>query len=108
MIAYCGIDCSNCPSYIATQSRSREELIKVAENLTERYQTEVKPEYVICDGCKTKKRHSYFCTNLCKMRICCVEKKYDSCIECNEYPCKDLQSELDHSPDAKNNLEKLK
>ena len=55
MIAYCGIDCSNCPSYIATQSRSRKELIKVAENLTERYQTEVKPEYVICDGCKTKR-----------------------------------------------------
>lgn len=108
MIAYCGIDCLTCPSYIATQSGSREELARVAEELARRYRTEVKPEYVVCDGCKAGKRHSYFCDNLCKMRKCCIEKQYDSCIECSDFPCKELRFELDHSPDAEKNLAKLK
>ena len=60
MIAYCGIDCSRCESYIATQSGKREELEKVAKKLETIYRTEVKPEYVICDGCKIDKRHSFF------------------------------------------------
>jgi hypothetical protein len=66
MIAYCGIDCSKCNSYIATQSGNPVELAKVAAELAEIYNAEVKPEYVICDGCKADKRHSYYCTNTCK------------------------------------------
>lgn len=106
MIAYCGIDCSKCDSYLATRSGSDEELARVAEKLSKRYRAEVKPEYVICDGCKTGKRHSYYCTNSCKMRSCCVEKGYDFCFECADFPCKELQFELDHNPEAKGNLEK--
>ena len=108
MIGYCGIDCSNCASYIATRSGNSEELARVADDLARRYQAEVKPEYVICDGCKAGKRLSYFCANLCKMKPCCIEKGYDSCIECSEFPCKELQFELDHSPEARRNLEKLR
>ena len=99
MIAYCGIDCSKCESYLATQSGSDEELAKIAE---------VKPEYVVCDGCKEGERHSYFCSNMCAMRKCCVEKHYETCIECGDFPCADLQAELDHVPDARSNLEKLR
>ncbi|MDA3918306.1 MAG: DUF3795 domain-containing protein [Deltaproteobacteria bacterium] len=106
MIAYCGIDCSKCPSYLATQSGSNEELAKVAKKLAKRYRAEVKPEYVICDGCKAEKRHSFFCANSCKMRQCCIDKNYNSCIECSDFPCKELQFELDHSPEAKKKLVK--
>lgn len=108
MIAYCGIECFNCDSYIATQSGDSKELANVAEELTKRYGQEVKPEYVICDGCKADKRHSFFCDNLCKMKVCCIEKGYESCIECSTFPCKELQFELDHSAEAKNNLLKLR
>ena len=108
MISYCGIDCSKCDSYLATQSGNHEELEKVAIKLSELYHTEVKPEYVICDGCRVGKRRSYYCANLCKMRKCCIEKKYDSCIECADFPCKELQFELDNVPDARDNLEKLR
>ena len=59
MIAYCGIDCSECESYNATQSGDKEALKRVAKKLTENYCVEVKPEYVICDGCRTVKRKSY-------------------------------------------------
>jgi len=108
MIAYCGIDCLKCKSYIATQSGSRGALAKVAKDLEKMYRAEVKPEYVICDGCKTDKRHSFFCSNLCKMRQCCIGKKYNSCIECSDYPCKELEFELNNTPEARKNLEKLR
>ena len=108
MIAYCGIECSKCDSYRATRSGNYEELVKVAEKLSKLYGAEVKPEYVICDGCKNEERHSFFCTNSCKMRKCCIEKGFNSCIECSDFPCKELQFELDNNPEAKDNLEKLK
>ena len=107
MIAFCGIDCSKCKSYLATKSGKPEELEKVAEELAQIYNAEVKPEYVICDGCRVDKRHSYFCTNTCKMRKCCIEKNYDSCFECEEYPCTELKSELNNNPEARENLEKF-
>ncbi len=108
MIAYCGIDCEKCDSYIATQSEKKEELMKVANKLAIRYSAEVKPEYVICDGCRADGRRSYFCKNICKMRTCCIEKNYYSCIECDELPCEELQDELDKNPEALTNLKKMK
>ncbi|MBU3949058.1 MAG: DUF3795 domain-containing protein, partial [Proteobacteria bacterium] len=107
MIAYCGIDCSKCPSYLATQSGKHQELEKVAKSLEKVYRTEVKPEYVICDGCRSEGRLSYFCRNKCKMRKCCTDKGFHSCIECFDFPCKELEFELNNAPEAKNNLKKL-
>ena len=108
MIAYCGIDCSKCKSYIATQSGKSEELEKVANELEKIYRAEVKPEYVICDGCKIDKRHSFFCTNRCKMRHCCIDKDYNSCIECSDFPCNELELEIKNKPEARENLEKMR
>ena len=108
MIAYCGINCSKCDSYLATRSGNYDELVKVAEKLSKRYHADVKPEYVICDGCKDGERHSYYCKISCKMRKCCISKEYISCIECAHFPCKELQFELEHNPEAIDNLKKLK
>ncbi|WP_092208375.1 DUF3795 domain-containing protein [Desulfoluna spongiiphila] len=108
MIAYCGIDCSKCKSYIATQSGKRGELEKVARNLAQIYHAEVKPEYVVCDGCKADKRHSYFCSNRCNMRPCCMDRNYTSCIECSDFPCAELELEIRNKPEAWENLEKMR
>jgi len=107
MIAYCGINCLKCESYLATQSGNPEELVKVAKKLSKLYRADVKPEYVICDGCRTGERHSFFCTNSCKMRRCCIEQGFISCIECSYFPCKELQFEFDNNPEAKDNLDKF-
>ena len=108
MIAYCGIDCSKCDSYLATRSGNYDALVRIAEKLSKRYRTDVKPEYVICDGCKEGERHAFYCKNLCKMRQCCTSKEFNSCIECTDFPCKELQFELDHNPEAIDNFKKLK
>jgi hypothetical protein len=56
---------------------------------SEQFNAVVKPEHVICDGCKAEKRRSFYCANLCKIRKCCIVEKYDSCIECGNFTCSD-------------------
>lgn len=108
MIAYCGIDCTKCIGYIATLSGDEEEFKKVAEIWSKEFNADVKPEHVVCDGCKAGKRKSYHCANLCNIVKCCVNKGYDYCIECDDFPCKDVKYILDNVADAKENLEKAR
>lgn len=108
MIAYCGLDCSKCIGYVATQSGDNKQLAEVAKQWSKQFKADVKPEHVICDGCRTEKRKSYHCANLCNIRKCCINKNYDSCIECADFACSDVKFILNSVPEAKENLEKIK
>ncbi|MBN1517152.1 DUF3795 domain-containing protein [Candidatus Sumerlaeota bacterium] len=107
MIAYCGLDCSKCDGYLATQSGEQEKLQEVAEKWSKQFNVELKPEHVICDGCKANKRQCIHCATSCTIRKCCIEKELNSCIECDDFACEDLRFIIDHVPEAKENLEKL-
>lgn len=107
MIAYCGLDCSKCIGYLATQSGDDKQLASVARQWSKQFNADVKPEHILCDGCKAGKRKSYHCANLCNISKCCVEKKYDFCSECNVFPCSDEEFILNNAPESKSNLAKL-
>ena len=52
MIAYCGLTCTECPGYIATQANDRAELERVAAMWRKEFDApEITVESVICDGC---------------------------------------------------------
>jgi len=108
MIAYCGLDCLKCEGYLATQANDDKQIAGVARKWSKLFHADVKPEHVICDGCKAEGRKSFHCANLCNIRKCCVDKKYGSCIECPDFACSDLKFVLDHAPEAKENLDKLR
>ncbi len=108
MIAYCGLDCSKCDGYLATQTNDDKQIAEVAKKWSKQFHADVKLEHVICDGCKAEKRKSFHCASLCKIHKCCIEKEYKSCIECDKFACSDLKFVLNHAPEAKDNLEKLK
>jgi hypothetical protein len=108
MMGYCGIDCSKCIGFLATQSGDVKKIADVAKEWSIQFNSDVKPEHVFCDGCKSLKRKSFYCGNLCKIRKCAVEKKFNTCAECGEYPCANLNFVLEHAPEAKNNLEQLR
>jgi len=108
MIAYCGLDCSQCEGYLATQAGDEEQLAKVARTWSAQFHSDVKPEHVLCDGCKAQGRKSFYCGNLCKIRACCIGRNYGTCIECGAFPCKEVGFVLEHAPEARSNLERLK
>jgi len=84
MIAYCGIDCAECPIYIATQNNDD----KSRKETAEKY--ELKLEDCYCDGCGTGgKRLATFC-NKCEVRLCASKKELENCAHCDDYPCQTL------------------
>ncbi|MFA6383998.1 MAG: DUF3795 domain-containing protein [Candidatus Omnitrophota bacterium] len=108
MIAYCGLDCSKCIAYLATQANDQKQISEVARKWSAQFMSDVKPEHVICDGCKAGGRKSIYCGNLCKVRKCCAGKRYGTCIECADFACSDLNFILSHAPEARSNLDKLR
>ncbi len=108
MIAYCGLDCSTCIGYLATQSGDENEMKKVAEIWSAQHNATVLPEHVICDGCKAGKRKSFHCSNSCTINKCCMKKGHESCIECSDFACDSENFILDNVPEAKGNLESLR
>jgi len=108
MIAYCGLICSECPAFIATQKNDYEEKVKVAKTWSEMYKSEIKPEDINCDGClAATERHVVYCS-ICETRKCASEKNLKNCAYCDDYPCSKLNEFFNMAPEAKNNLEEIR
>ena len=52
MIAYCGLNCSKCEAYIATQENDDQKREETAQIWSKLYMVEINPDQINCDGCK--------------------------------------------------------
>jgi hypothetical protein len=95
IIAYCGIICSECPTFIATQKNNDEERKKVAELWSKQYGREFKIEDINCDGCLTKGPRVLNYCNICEIRKCGREKNVENCAYCEDYACEKLSKFFD-------------
>ena len=109
MIAYCGIVCSECPGFIATQNDDDAKRTEVAEVWSKQYGHAIKPEDINCDGCTSDdgKRHVGYC-HICEIRKCARDKAVLNCAYCDQYGCEKLTKFLAHVPQAKDTLETLR
>jgi hypothetical protein len=86
MIAFCGIVCSDCRAFVATQTNDRELKGKVARAWSTKEEP-LKPEDMDCDGCPTTgRRLATFCAT-CEVRSCGLQRSVKNCAYCDEYPC---------------------
>ena len=70
MVAFCGLTCTECPTYQATQKNDDQARVKIAEEWSKQYQHTFKPEDINCDGCQsTSKRQVGYCM-VCEIRKC--------------------------------------
>ena len=109
MIAFCGLVCTECPAFIATQKDDDEARKKVAESWSSE-QYPLKAEDINCNGCLTTEgRLIKFCEH-CEVRFCGFDKSVKNCAHCDEFPCKALQKiwAITESPDAKARLEEIR
>ena len=108
IIAYCGLVCTECPAYIATQNDDQAALKRVAEQWSEQWNADIKPEYCVCDGClATSERLCGYCAD-CKIRACGIEKKVRNCAHCSNYACEELEKFFGFAPEARATLEKIR
>lgn len=108
-IAFCGLDCSACPAYIATQANDQEGLKNTAEKWAKDLGLPIKPEDCICDGCQPQEgaRLGGYC-NECPVRACGIKKQYPNCAYCPEYACDDLKKFFGGATVAKDALDAIR
>jgi len=90
IIAYCGLVCTECPAYIATQADDQAALEHVAAQWREQYNApQITAESVLCDGCTVDGRHCGHWTE-CDIRICAQDRGVANCAHCADYACEKL------------------
>jgi hypothetical protein len=92
MIGYCGYNCYLCAAR-SDDIKLREKLVNAWRKYLghEMYTT----ENVACDGCKSK--GNKVADKNCQARPCAREKGFESCAQCNEFPCNKLKNLLGSS-----------
>lgn len=108
MIAHCGLDCSVCPAYVATQANDH----AAKEQLLARWRVdfnspEMPMEAVTCDGCTSAGRHGGYCGS-CPIRACALERNLATCAHCAEYGCGKMAFIASASAQAKSTLEAIR
>ncbi len=74
MIAFCGLDCNECPALIATQKDSDDERRRVAELWSKQFNANIKPEDINCDGCFSDTGRLFSYCKVCEIRKCGQER----------------------------------
>jgi len=107
MIAYCGLNCSNCDAYLATQQDNDGKREETAQKWSKLYKAEINPEQINCDGCKSDGKKFSHCS-VCDIRQCCITNRVENCAECEHYICDTLANFIKLAPVAGVALEKLR
>jgi uncharacterized protein DUF3795 len=107
MISRCGLVCTECPAYLATQANDEQKAKETAALWTKMYNTEVKIEDVWCDGCLVEGKKCVHCGE-CEIRACVIERKLDNCAHCADYGCDKISGFFQMVPDAKSTLDQIR
>ena len=108
MIAYCGLDCSQCPTFIATRNDDDAARERTAALYAQKFGMELKKEEINCDGCLSQGGRKIGYCQVCEIRQCCLGKGLKHCVVCPEEPCAKLLRFHEFSPEAKAAFEALK
>lgn len=107
MIAFCGIVCTECPAFLATQKDDDGERRKVAEMWSKQYNVDIRPEEINCDGCLSDGRLVGHCM-VCEIRKCGLKRNVENCAYCDDYACEKLNRFFAMASQAKIVLEEIR
>jgi hypothetical protein len=108
IVAYCGIVCSDCPAYTATQAGDQAALQRVLEQWRQEFNAPTMTiEYVACDGCLSGEQKCGYCAG-CEIRACGVTRGVANCAHCPDYACDKLEGFFGMVPDARATLDRIR
>jgi len=111
MIAYCGLICTDCPAYLATQANDLEALERLAQYTREEFGVEdATAETAQCDGCLADTRRQIGYCSMCEIRACAVGRGVVNCAHCANYVregavCEKLEGFFSHVVEARSVLD---
>jgi hypothetical protein len=97
MTAPCGIDCFNCPVYLA---RENEELRTAIVR-----HFDIPNEHAVCKGCRDENGTIAFLgmTEPCNVYKCIEKKNISFCCDCSDFPCDHLHPYADEASSKPHN-----
>lgn len=105
MIAYCGLDCEKCDTYLATINDDQMLREKTAKLWAELNNAPILPEHINCEGCRVDGIKTVYCDSLCAIRQCALKKGVTICGDCNNADkCKTVARVTDNNTESRNNL----
>ena len=108
MIGCCGLNCTKCGAYVATQTDDDAKREQVAREWTRNHGGHFTADQINCDGCQATGRAPDWTAKMCPIRKCCVGKALGTCADCAEYACEDLNKFFPAESDPRKNLEALR
>jgi len=108
MIAFCGLDCAQCPAFIAYKNDDNELRAKTAKEWSKQFGFEFTSDHINCVGClEAEGPHAGYC-GICEIRKCALEKGVANCAHCSDYACETLAKFLERVPAAKATLDEIR
>lgn len=83
LFAPCGTYCGVCPYLLAYKNKDERLKEKLAKSIG------IKSEDIICEGCNSDVPF-FFCKE-CRIRSCVNKKGFESCVDCEDYPCRRIE-----------------
>lgn len=108
IIGACGLVCSECEAYAATQANDAGAIAKVAEQWSRTYNADIKPESVWCDGCLTAGERKCGHCGECGVRACAASRGHANCAVCADYGCEKITSFFEMVPSARGTLDAIR
>jgi hypothetical protein len=109
-IAYCGLECADCPTFIATRTDDAALRDKTAREWSAQFsaftgRNDLRAEEMVCDGCRAAEERVFLGCRVCGMRSCARKRSLDSCAECDTFEsCPQLNGFFTQAADAKARL----
>lgn len=98
MRAYCGLDCGECPAYLATAANDDQMRRQVAEKWSKDFGQATTPADINCDGCASGSARLYAYTSSCPIRPCAMSKGVSNCAHCGEFACAIISEFMGQAP----------
>ena len=100
MIAYCGLICTDCGAYIATQAKDQAAIERVAAEWRVAHNNpNITADGVPCDGCLVDGIKCFHCRE-CDIRACGKQHGATNCAHCAEFPCERIERFMSWVPQA--------
>lgn len=107
-IACCGLNCSECPTYLATQKNDDTAREKVVAQWKKQFNMNLQIPDINCDGCLSNTGRLFMHCRNCEIKKCCAGKGLANCAPCNDYACEKLKTFHAFVPHAKTGIEKIR
>ena len=109
IVAYCGIVCSDCKGYLATQADDWSALEAVAAEARANFGVaDATAESVRCDGCLSATGVKIGYCSECAIRACGVQKGVANCAHCADYACDKLEAFWSMAPEGRTILDTVR